>query len=548
MFNEAEKLFNNAIKDIKENLYTEAEIKLKIANKLKPNRKSIILNLSSVLIKLNKLDEVNFLLDKIIKKNPEDIDFLLNKVTILMLKKRFFDAIKLLKKIELTNPSLSEIYSKLGNCYSNTGQADGAFENYKKSFDLEPNYKTLSNLIFFYNFQTNYSTKKNIEFLNKFNFFIPRINNKKYLYNNVNLEKPNIGFVSGDLRYGHAVGHCLYDFLKFFKKNFNLYAYYNNRTNEKITKDFEILFYKWSNIDEKSDEEVFKEIKKDNIDLLIDLSGHTNKNRLSVFANKPARLQITWCGYLNSTGVSEVDYIIGDPNVTPDKENIQFTEKILQMPNIWCCYSIPEYKNLDITSETPAIKKGFVTFGAFHQLKKINKQVINLWSKIISSIDNSILIIRTPEIDLLRENFIHEFGNYGINKKRIILEGSTSRKNLLSEYNKIDIFLDTFPYNGASTSFECAFMGVPMLTLKGDRFLSRCGESINKNLGMLEWIADDQEDYYKKALKFSKNLNNLNTIRKNLHIKAINSPLFDSKKFAKDFEKLIKNLLFTHLK
>jgi predicted O-linked N-acetylglucosamine transferase (SPINDLY family) len=136
----------------------------------------------------------------------------------------------------------------------------------------------------------------------------------------------------------------------------------------------------------------------------------------------------------------------------------------------------------------------------------------------------------------------------GLNKKKIILEGSTSKENLLSEYNKIDIFLDTFPYNGGSTSFECAFMGVPMLTLKGDRFLSRCGLSINTNLGMHEWIANDQEEYYKKAVKFSKNIDNLNLIRKNLHSKAINSPLFDSKKFAKDFEIIIKNLLFTHLK
>ncbi|MFZ4587336.1 MAG: glycosyltransferase, partial [Candidatus Methylopumilus universalis] len=107
---------------------------------------------------------------------------------------------------------------------------------------------------------------------------------------------------------------------------------------------------------------------------------------------------------------------------------------------------------------------------------------------------------------------------------------------------------DTFPYNGGSTSFECAFMGVPMLTLKGDRFLSRCGESINSNLEMHEWTANDQEEYFQKAVKFSENIDNLNLIRKNLHSRAINSPLFDSKKFAKDFEIIIKDLLLTHLK
>jgi predicted O-linked N-acetylglucosamine transferase (SPINDLY family) len=452
--------------------------------------------------------------------------------------------------MQKVNPSMSEIYAKLANCYSSTGQTDIAFENYEKSFDLEPNHKTLSNLIFCLNFKTDFSKKKNLELLNKFNFFVPRINNTEHSCNKKNLEKINIGFVSGDLRYGHPVGNCMYDFLKILKKSFNLYAYYNNEADEKTTKNFEVLFIKWNNIEKESDEEVIKKIKQNKIDLLIDLSGHTDKNRLSVFANKPAFLQIAWCGYLNSTGISEIDYIIGDPHSTPKNENIQFTEKILQMPNIWCCYSMPEYKKLNIVLETPAIKKGIVTFGAFHQIKKINKQVINLWSKIISSIDKSILIIRTPELDnkITREKILYEFENMGLNKKKIILEGSTSKENLLSEYNKIDIFLDTFPYNGGSTSFECAFMGVPMLTLKGDRFLSRCGLSINTNLGMHEWIANDQEEYYKKAVKFSKNIDNLNLIRKNLHSKAINSPLFDSKKFAKDFEIIIKNLLFTHLK
>lgn len=549
-FNEAEQLFYDALNNIKENLYVEAEAKLKKANTLEPNRKSITLNLSSVLIKLNKFDEVNFFLDEIIKKNQVDIDFLLNKATILILEKKFFEGIELLEKIQKINPSVSEVYSKLANCYSSTGQTEIAFENYEKSFALEPNHKTLSNLIFCLNFKTDYSIEKNIELLNKFNFFIPRIKNTEKFNNKKYLEKFNIGFVSADLRHTHPVGNCLYDFLKVFRKSFDLYAYYNNEIDQKITKDFEMLFYKWNNIEKKSDLDVIKIIKQDKIDLLIDLSGHTNKNRLSVFANRPAPLQITWCGYLNSTGVSEMDYIIGDPYVTPKNENIQFTEKILQMPNIWCCYSIPEYKNLDIVSETPALKKGFVTFGAFHQTKKINKQIIKLWSKIISTIDNSILIIRTPELNnkITREKILNEFRNNGLNKKRVILEGSTSKENLLSEYNKIDIFLDTFPYNGGSTSFECAFMGVPMLTLRGDRFLSRCGESINSNLGMHEWIANDQEEYYKKAVKFSENIDNLNLIRSNLHSKAINSPLFDSKKFAKDFEIIIKDLLLTHLK
>ena len=550
-FDEAEQLFYDALNNIKENLYIEAEKKLKKSNSLQPFRKSIILNLSSVLIKLNKIYEAKAVLDNAIEQNPQDFDFLLNKVTILIIEKKFLEGIKILENIKKTNPKIAEVYAKLASCYSSIGNIEKSIENYEKSFDLDKNYKTLSSLIFCSNFKKNYSTNENNKLINQFNFFVPRLNKiSNFFSQKQNTNQINIGFISGDLRNNHPVGNIIYDFLKILKNNFKLYAYYNNEENKQLTDDFKILFNKWENIENIDDANVIKKIKEDNIHLLIDLSGHTNKNRLSIFANKPAPLQITWAGYLNSTGLQEIDYIIGDPHVTPIIEKSQFSEKILQMPTIWNCFSIPKYSNLKINKETPIIKNKFITFGAFHQMKKINENVIKLWSKILLRINQSLMIIRAPEFDnqIIKSKFYNQFSIHGINNSKLILEGSTSRENLLSEYNKIDIFLDTFPYNGGSTSFECAFMGVPMLALRGDRFLSRCGESININLGMHEWIANDQEEYYQKAVKFSENVDSLNMIRKNLHIKAINSPLFDSKKFAKDFEIIIKNLLLNHLK
>jgi tetratricopeptide (TPR) repeat protein len=550
-FDEAEQLFYEALNNIKENLYPEAEKKLKKSNFLQPSRKSIILNLSSVLIKLKKICEARTILDNAIKQNPQDFDFLLNKVTILIIEKKFLEGIEILENINKTNSKIAEVYAKLASCHSSIGNIEKSIENYEKSFDLDKSYKTLSSLIFCYNFKKDYSINENNKLINKFNFFVPRINEVSNSFNyNYNIKEINIGFISGDLRKDHPVGNIVYDFLKNLKNNFKLFAYYNNEENKELTKDFKILFNKWENIGKSDDLNVITKIKKDNIHLLIDLSGHTDKNRLTIFANKAAPLQISWAGYLSSTGISEIDYIIGDPHVTPISEKNQFTEKILQMPNIWNSFSIPSYSNLNINKETPMLKNKFVTFGAFHQIKKINEDVIKLWSKILLKINQSFMIIRAPELDdkIVKNEFYNQFKIYGIDNSKLILEGSTSRESLLLEYNKIDIFLDTFPYNGGSTSFECAYMGVPMLTLRGDRFLSRCGESINKNLGMHEWVANNQEEYYQKAIKFSENEDGLNFIRKNLHIKAINSPLFDSKKFAKDFEIIIKNLLLSHLK
>jgi predicted O-linked N-acetylglucosamine transferase (SPINDLY family) len=154
------------------------------------------------------------------------------------------------------------------------------------------------------------------------------------------------------------------------------------------------------------------------------------------------------------------------------------------------------------------------------------------------------LLLTAPELsdEKIKDRLYKKFFNLGISKEKIIMKGKQPRNKLLEEYNNIDIALDPFPYNGGSTSFECAFMGVPMLTLQGDRFLSRCGESINKNLSMNNWIAKDKDEYFQKAINFSKDINNLNLIRKNLHDKALNSPLYNCKEFTDDFVKIIKNL------
>jgi predicted O-linked N-acetylglucosamine transferase (SPINDLY family) len=545
--NEVERLFNEALDYINISSFEKAEIKLEKAYKLLPKKISIILNLSSVLINLKKLDKAYSILNLGIEEHPKNTDILLNIATILMLKKKFSEAIEIVNQIKEIDPKINEAYAKLASCYSNTGQVDKAVTNYEKSFELSPNYKILSSLIFCSNFKNDYSNKKNIEFINKFKFYIPKINEKNLLpFNYEKKNRFNLGFVSGDLRNNHPVGNCLYDFFKEIRNYFNIYAYYNNIEIDNSTNDFKILFNKWENIQKDNDIEVINKIRTEKIDLLIDLSGHTDKNRLPVFAQKAAPIQITWCGYLNSTGLDEIDYIIGDPYTTPVSDQTLYSEKILQMPEIWHCCSIPSYKDLKINLNTPAIKNKHITFGSFNQLNKINIEVIELWSNILKEIPSSKIIIKNRQLDdtETKKRICNIFLNQGINNKQLLLSGSVnSRKDLLMEYNNIDISLDTFPYNGMSTSFESIFMGVPVLSLKGNRFLSNCGISINKNINMHEWIAEDKGDYLEKSIYFSKNLDKLNFSRKTLHEKALKSILFNSKKFSEDFYKIVNNLL-----
>jgi predicted O-linked N-acetylglucosamine transferase (SPINDLY family) len=545
----AENLFHSAVEDIKNNFYNTAEIKLKEANLKSPNKQSIMLNLSSVLLKIEKYDEADKILEQAIKKFPKDIDILLNKSLLLILRNDHINAIKVLLKVIRIERKISAAYYKLASCYSKIGETKKAVKNYQKSFSVSPDASCLSNIIFYSNFLENYSDKKYLSLLDKFIFFLPKINiNKKLKLDSKNTNILSIGFVSGDLRNNHPVGNFLYEFLYDLKKHFNLYCYCTIPEDES-SKDFKRIFKNWININEAKDSEVVDLIKEQQIDILIDLSGHSNKNRLNIFAHKPAPIQITWCGYLNSTGIREIDYIIGDPHVTPKQDQFKYTEKILQMPKIWNCFSKPKYSEIKIINETPYIRNKYITFGSFNQINKINNNVMKLWSKIILNIKTAKLLIIAPELtdEKVKNRIYKKFFNLGVNEEKIIIKGRQPRNKLLLEYNNIDIALDPFPYNGGSTSFECAFMGVPMLTLQGDRFLSRCGESINKNLSMDNWIAKDKDDYFQKAISFSKDINNLNLIRKHLHNKALDSPLFNCEEFTEDFVKIIKNLKPTQI-
>ena len=190
----------------------------------------------------------------------------------------------------------------------------------------------------------------------------------------------------------------------------------------------------------------------------------------------------------------------------------------------------------------PAIKNKFITFGSFNNLNKMNNSVIKLWSTLLKKIPKSKLFLKYRNLldnDFYKNSIINKFNNCGINQDQLILEGSSPRKDLLKTYNKIDISLDPFPYSGGTTNFESIWMGVPILVLKGKKFISKCGESINHNLGMSDWIAKNDEDFISKAVSICSDYKKLSDLRANLRHKALNSPLFDTKKFAKNFHKAL---------
>jgi protein O-GlcNAc transferase len=463
---------------------------------------------------------------------------------------RFDESLFYFKKSIQINPSYEKSYNNLGNLLSNLGQFDEATEAYLKALKLKPDYaiahsNLLLNLIYKPNFDINFYLSQAKKFRTNCKTIKKNINiNYKY---DIKPEKLRIGFISADFG-NHPGGYFTLNLLKELKnKNLELISYPTIERRDEFSHHFKPLFSKWSLIEQKDDEEVIKEITNDKIHILIDAQGHSAKNRLPIFIYKPAPIQITWLGQ-GSTGIPEIDYFVGSEHLNPKNEDSHYVEKIYRLPEISQCFTPPDFNIL--VKSLPAIKNNFITFGCINKLTKVSDEVIELWSKILSSVPESKLLLKNKDLDHSKtvSNIIEKFKKNNINKEKLIFEGkSKTRKELLETYNKIDIALDPFPFQGNTTSIEAIWMGVPVIVLKGDRFIFHFGESINSNLNMNDWIAENKENYILKAIKFSSNLKELSNIRSNLRNRALKSPVFNYTSFATHFDDMLWKIWNSHI-
>lgn len=468
----------------------------------------------------------------------------------------FMQAIKNVKIFLEKEPNHFKGLLLLGNCVVNIGKILEGTEILKSSIlfttDNESK-KFIYNLLLFYsNYLEDFNFdeyQKNIS--NLINLFA-KYTYKNFVFRKIALNERSIkvGFVSADFN-NHAVALQILEVLRYLSNNsnFDLYIYYNSEVVDYVTEKFKKFIKNWKRVFNINDNNLLKIIRSDKIDILIDLSGYSKGNRSEVFFNRAAPIQISWLGYLCSTGLKEIDYIFGDNNVLTKKEETQFVEKIYKLNNTWTVLSQPDIE-ISVSKNLPYLKNKYITFGSFNNILKVNSKVIQAWSKILCSILEAKLILidkRFNERDF-KEYFIKLFINHGVKKEQLIFEGDHSRSDLFEKYNSIDIALDTFPYNGGTTSLESFWMCVPVLTKKGNTFLSKCGESLNITLGLDEWICNDEIDYINKAIYMSKNIDKLQFVKNYLFDNRKEFKLFDSKNLAENLEAAFKDMILTYNK
>ena len=291
-----------------------------------------------------------------------------------------------------------------------------------------------------------------------------------------------------------------------------------------------------------SDEALSQRIYADRIDILVDLAGHTAKNRLLVFARRPAPIQVTWAGYVGSTGLSAMDYLIADNQHVPQGVDSYYSEKIIRLPESYICYEPPDYA--PPVGPPPFRRNGYVTFGCFNNPAKINTGVLSAWTEILRSVPKSRLFLKYTNMDSDKNvkrisNFVSE---NGVSASRIRIENSSPHSELLACYNNVDIVLDTFPYSGGLTTCESLWMGVPVITLPGETFASRHSFGHLKNVGLQDLVSSDWPDYVSKAVELAQDARQLIALRNDLREQVAEPRLCDGKRFAEDFAAAMRQI------
>ncbi len=350
-------------------------------------------------------------------------------------------------------------------------------------------------------------------------------------------KKIKICFVSSDF-----LSHSLSYFTKALLGNldksfFETYGIYLGSNNDADPSNQEIVkaFDNWLNLSDQKNEKIIEIIQKEKIEILVDQMGLTQGNRIEIFNSRVSPLQVSWNAYCNTVGFDNIDYLIADKNLIYKNEEKYYSEKVLKLNNIWNSHSGLNFERR--FSDLPFKKNNFITFGSFNNFLKISDGVIKVWSSILKNIKKSKLILKSS-YNYDTEIILKKFEKYGVSSSVEILnrQDYIDLEDHLRLYENIDIALDTFPYNGVTTSFESLWSGVPVISMKGFNFNSRCGESILINANLKNFLALSEDDYIKKTIFFSKNISILEKERKKIFNNILDTKLFNNKDFSKDFK------------
>jgi protein O-GlcNAc transferase len=542
-FAEAYNNLGNALQDLGKS--KESTLSCQKAIQLKPDYAEAYYNLGIALQSQGKPEEALSSYEKAIQLKPDFTEAYNNLGNALQDQGKPEEAVSFYQKAIQIKADYTEAYNNLGIALKEQGKIEESIPFFQRAFSLKPeNSDAHSN----YLMALHYIEKFDKEALHREALEWGRIHSS-LLYDGksfINATDPDrrikVGYVSPDFR-KHPIGFFIEAVLTCHdREHFEVYCYSNDYEQDEMTHKLQALPIHWRSIAGVSDELAQKMIIDDGVDILIDLSGHSAKHRLLLFAKKPAPVQATWIGYFDTTGMDAMDYIIADKYIIPEEDETYYVEKIARLPDCYLCYT-PHFYALEV-NELPLLSRGYITFGCFNNIAKINPAVVAVWSEILKAVPDSKLCLGTHSFisSPIRNEYMEQFARNGVESDRIVFLGKTPHHEYLANYGNIDIVLDSFPFTGNTTTMDALWMGVPVPTFVRDNFVGRLGFSILSTLGLNELIAFSKDEYIDKVLGLAADIEGLSALRRSLRDRLRTSPLCDSIKFTAHLEILYRNM------
>jgi predicted O-linked N-acetylglucosamine transferase (SPINDLY family) len=542
------------------------------AHALRPDVAAVLVNLGTALQLLGRSDEAIDAFRQAIMLAPDDFDPHFNLGATLYALQRFEESAEAFRSALRIRPGAAHVHTNLAAAqlgfgladdaeaslresirlapdriaawnllalhHLTVGRLDEAIDAYRHAVQLRPDLpETRSNLFLALNYHPTISPA---DLFAEHRAFAEAIAFKGPIAPHANGRRSDrplrIGYVSGDFR-DHAAGFFIEPVLAAHvrDKTCEVFCYSSVPQPDDGTARMHELGHSWREITRLNDDQAAQLIRHDGIDILIDLAGHTAYNRLGVFARKPAPIQMTWIGYPNTTGLATMDYWITDGHIDPPGQTEPYcTEKLLRLPETFTCYAPP--REAPPVSELPAIRKGYVTFGSFNHLAKLNDGVIALWARVLNSIETAQLRIITPRMRNGQglATIRARCEKSGMPMDRVHFVDGQALVPYLQSHDAVDIALDCFPFCGHTVSLHALWMGVPVMTLEGNTHVSRRGVSILRNLGLPELIARDEDDYVRIANALASDLDRLALLRRSMRERMRSSPILDATKLVQN--------------
>jgi predicted O-linked N-acetylglucosamine transferase (SPINDLY family) len=437
-----------------------------------------------------------------------------------------------------------QAHSNLGNLLKDQCRFDEAVVHYRRAIELAPDKHVVrSNLLCSLQYRNGIGLAELAAAHDEFEeaFGVPLRSSWRPHDNDRDPERPlRIAFLSPDL-HRHPVGYFLVGVLEHLDPGHaQAFCYNTSTTPDDLTARLRANST-WLDVHSLTDEAVAERIRADAIDILFDLAGHTGNNRILVMARKPAPIQITWGGYVGTSGLAAIDYILADRHEIPSGDERHYRERILRMPDAYVCFEPPA---APAVSPPPALDRGYVTFGSFSNPGKLGPQVAEPWARILERVPGSRLLLKYKGLDdpVNADRINAMFAAQGIEPERIVLEGDSPQSELLECYGRVDVALDPFPYGGGVTTLEALWMGVPVVTRPGETFAGRHALTHLSTVGFTETVARDLDHYVDLAVGLTEDLPALAAIRAGLRDRMAVSPVCDGRRFTADMLHILRDV------